>query len=116
AGRTFRLGHQAGVGLGLKFGGQLHPIRPMVAGLAISPDGTRLLAANLENDSVSMIDLKSGEKVAEQDLRPGIIDPNHRGESGGSFPRCVTWTATDRAYIGSERDREIVSLAVTGNK
>jgi DNA-binding beta-propeller fold protein YncE len=116
AGRTLRLGHQAGVGLGLKFDGQLHPIRPMVAGLAVSPDGTRLLTANLENDSVSMIDLKSGQKIAEQDLRPGIIDPKHRGESGGSFPRCVTWTATDRAYVGSERDREIVSLAVTGNK
>jgi len=107
AGRTFRLGHKAGLGLDSS---------PMVGALAVSPDGTRLLVANLQNDSVSLVDLASGQVVAEQDLRPGIIDPNRRGQPGGSFPRCVVWVSTSRAYAGSERDREIISLAIVGAK
>jgi DNA-binding beta-propeller fold protein YncE len=107
AGRTFRLGHQAGVGLNAK---------PETGGLAVNPDGAWLLATNLQNDSVSLVDLASGQVVAEQDLRPGIIDPKHRGEPGGSFPRCVAWISSDRAYVGSERDREIISLAISEEK
>jgi DNA-binding beta-propeller fold protein YncE len=107
AGRVFRLGHKAGVGI---------DSRPVVAGLAVSPDGTRLLVANVQNDSVSLIDLDSGTVVAEQDLRPGIIDPTHHGEPGGSFPRSVAWTSSEHAYVGSERDREIISLAISGQK
>jgi DNA-binding beta-propeller fold protein YncE len=105
AGRTFPLGHQAGLGL---------DTGPMSAGLAVSPDGARLLAANLQNDSVSLIDLASGRVVAEQDLRPGIIDAKRRGQAGGSFPRSVAWSSTGHAYVASERDREIISLTVSG--
>jgi DNA-binding beta-propeller fold protein YncE len=64
-GRTFKLGHAAGVGLAVK---------PSAGALAVSPDGTRLLVANFQNDSVSLIDLTTGA-VREQDLRPGVIDP-----------------------------------------
>jgi len=59
--RTIQLRHQAGLGIKTK---------PVAAGLAISPDATRLLVANLQNDSLSMIDLASGRVTAEQDLRP----------------------------------------------
>ena len=103
--RTFKLMHSSGIGLNAT---------PETAGLAVSPDGTRLLVANLQNDSVSLVDLAKGEVVAEQDLRPGIIDPKHRGEPGGSYPRSVVWTSTDHAYVASERDREIISLTVSG--
>jgi WD40 repeat protein len=60
----------------------LKPLRPVVSitltesvsVVAVSPDGRRLLAANFQNDSVSLIDLANGA-IAEQDLRPGKIDP-----------------------------------------
>ncbi|HWE99928.1 MAG TPA: hypothetical protein VG248_09050 [Caulobacteraceae bacterium] len=102
AGRTFGLGHKVGIGLGT---------RPMVAGLAVSPDGRRLLAANVQNDSVSLIDLASGT-VREQDLRPGIIDKARTGAPGGTFPRAVAWTSDSRAFVAAERDREIIALDV----
>ncbi|HKD23024.1 MAG TPA: bifunctional YncE family protein/alkaline phosphatase family protein [Rhizomicrobium sp.] len=105
--RTFRLGHKVGLGL---------DAMPLSGALAVSPDGTRLLVANFENDSVSLVDLKSGQIVAEQDLRPGIIDPKRRGQPGGSYPRSVVWSSPNHAYVASERDREIVSLAVSGNR
>jgi DNA-binding beta-propeller fold protein YncE len=117
-GRTFSLGHKGCVGLdGSKTGmGFLNDCGPVTAGLALSPDGTKLLVANLENDSVSVVDLGSGQVVVEQDLRPGIIDAKRRGQPGGSFPRSVVWSGRDRAYVASERDREVISLAISNAK
>ena len=103
-GRAFPLGHKAGLGL---------RVRPEAAGIAVSPDGRRLLAANLQNDSVSLVDLATGV-VTEQDLRPGVVDPLRKGEPGGTFPRAVAWTSDSRAYVASERDREIIALDVLG--
>jgi len=37
------------------------PLSPMVAGLAVSPNGRQLLVANHQNDSVSLIDLDAKE-------------------------------------------------------
>jgi DNA-binding beta-propeller fold protein YncE len=102
-GRTFKFGHSAGIGL---------MATPETAGLAVSPDGKRLLAANLQNDSVSLVDLVQSQVVTEQDLRPGVIDPAHRGEPGGSYPRSIVWVSNDHAYVASERDREIISLSI----
>jgi hypothetical protein len=104
--RTFALGHSAGVGLG---------VRPEAGEIAISPDGRRMLVANFQNDSVSLIDLDDGH-IVEQDLRPGLIDPALRGQPGGSFPRAVLWTADDKAYVTSERDREIVALNIADDR
>ena len=103
-GRTFKLMHRSGIGLNAI---------PEVAGLAASLDGKWLLVANLQNDSVSLINLVTGEVATEQDLRPGIIDPSDQGEPGGSYPRSVVWTSANRAYVSCERDREIISLSVT---
>ena len=94
--RIFRLGHKGGLGLA---------VQPEAAGLAVSPDGRWLLVANFQHDSVSLIDLASGS-VTEKDLRPG------GGRRGGTFPRAVAWIANDKAYAASERDREIIALAV----
>ncbi len=117
-GRTFRLGHQTCTGLdntnaAYPFLGRCAPV---AGALAVSPDGTRLLVANLENDSVSLIDLRTGQLSAEQDLRPGIIDPRRHGEAGGSFPRALVWVSTDRAYVASERDREVIALQISRAK
>jgi len=120
-GRTLRLGHKSWVGPDIKIwagpdGKNCLGCTGEVSGLAVSPDGTRLLVANIMNDSVSLIDLSNGRVVAEQDLRPGIIDPKHRGESGGSYPRAVVWSSPTHAYVGSERDREIISMAISQDK
>ena len=103
--RTFRLGHKAGLGLS---------VRPEAAGIAVSPDGKRLLVANLQNDSVSLIDLATG-LVREQDLRPGKLDRGLKGLPGGSFPRAVAWVSDTKAYVASERDREIIPLRIGGD-
>jgi len=103
AGRVFKLGHKAGVGL---------LVRPEAGGLAVSPDGKRLLVSNVQNDSVSLIDLQSGV-IMEQDLRPGVIDHAKSGEAGGTFPRAVTWADDTHAYVASERDRQIIALTVS---
>src|SRR5580704_6091275 len=101
--RTFKLGHMLGAGLAIK---------AMAGELAVSPDGARLLVANFPNDSVSVIDLASAT-VREQDLRPGVIDPAKAGTPGGTFPRAVVWTSPSRAYVASERDREVIALDIS---
>ncbi len=103
-GRVFKLGHKAGIGL---------LVRPEAGGLAVSPDGTRLLVANVQNDSVSLIDLTSGE-ITEQDLRPGVIDAAKAGQAGGTFPRSLAWVDAAHAYVASERDRQIIALTISG--
>ena len=117
-GRTFALGHKSCVGREKVSPGIIWAERCGVelGGLAVSLDGTRLLVSNLQNDSVSLIDLESGRVIAEQDLRPGIIDSKRHGEPGGSFPRTVAWTSSHHAYVASARDREVISLAISGSK
>ncbi|CAN5191477.1 hypothetical protein BH11PSE2_BH11PSE2_16070 [soil metagenome] len=93
--RVFPLGHKAGNG---------RNVPPGSAGLAVSPDGARLLVANFQNDSVSLIDLKAGNVTGEQDLRPGSA------QAGGTYPRAVIWVSDTRAYVTSQRDRELIVL------
>ncbi|MEO1969077.1 MAG: hypothetical protein ABGW87_10235 [Sphingomonadaceae bacterium] len=100
------LGHKAGLGAG---------VEPQAAGVALSPDGSHALVANYYNDSVSLVDLATRKVVAEQDLRPGKIDPANSGVAGGEYPFAVTWVSATRAYVSSPRDREIVALHVTGD-
>jgi DNA-binding beta-propeller fold protein YncE len=103
AGRVFKLGHKAGIGI---------LVQPEAGGLAVSPDGKRLLVTNVQNDSVSLIDLETGG-ITEQDLRPGVIDPAKSGEPGGTFPRAVIFADNTHAYVASERDRQIIALTLS---
>ena len=103
AGMPVRLGHAAGLGLG---------IRPEVAGVGVSAAGTRLIAANYENDSISVVDLGSRSKIAELDLRPGKNDPSKKGVAGGEYPFWVAVKGIEKAYVSSARDREIVVVAL----
>ncbi|MGN6849804.1 MAG: hypothetical protein ACTHJK_10090, partial [Sphingomicrobium sp.] len=82
------LGHKAGLGA---------DVLPQAAGVAVSPDGRDALVANYYNDSVSLIDLGRQAKIAEQDLRPGKIDPAQSGVPGGEFPFAVAWTDAGHA-------------------
>ena len=96
------LGHN-NVGLGLR-------LRPMAAGLAVSADGTRLIVANFENDSASLVDLVNKVKIAEIELRPGKVDSAQTGKAGGEFPFAVAFYGNTKAYLTSMRDREVVVI------
>ena len=104
---SISLGHANGVGLGT--------ITPMVAGLSVSQDGTRLLAADYRNDSVSLVNLLTRSKVAELDLRPGKINPAQTGVPGGEYPFWTAIKGNSKAYVSSMRDREVVVLDISGD-
>ena len=103
-GRTIRLGHKAGLGLSAK---------PEAAGLAVSPNGRRLLVANFQNDFVTLVDLVTGA-LRETDLRPGAAGRAWSGRPGGTFPQAVAWVSEAKAYVASERDRQVVALSMGG--
>jgi YVTN family beta-propeller protein len=104
------LGHKTGLGLPERSETKVTPLKPIVAGLAVSPDGKRLLAANYQNDSVSLVDTTDLHVIAELDLRPGKIDLAQKGVPGGEYPYGVSFAGNDRAYVSSLRDREIIAL------
>lgn len=101
--RTVALGHEAGVGVA---------VMPQAAGLAVSPDGSRLLIANYQNESVSLIDTAAHTVLAELDLRPGIIDAGQTSTPGGTYPNLVAWVGDGKAYVTSQRDRELIVVDV----
>ncbi|HEV2299883.1 MAG TPA: beta-propeller fold lactonase family protein [Candidatus Acidoferrales bacterium] len=98
------LGHENGLGIDNK---------PVAAGLAATADGKRLVVANFENDSVSVIDLAAKQKTAELDLRPGKIDPKQAGVAGGEYPFWVVTKGNDEAFVSSPRDRQVVVVDIS---
>ena len=100
---TIALGHTAGNGA---------KVKPQTGGLAVSPDGRRLLVANYYNDSVSLVDTATNTVLAEQDLRPGKIDPAQHGVPGGEYPLGVAWRDNGHAWVAAARDRELVALDI----
>jgi DNA-binding beta-propeller fold protein YncE len=100
---TVRLGHPAGLGLAT---------RPEVAGIAVNASGTQLIAANYENDSISVVDIASRAKTAEVDLRPGKTEASKQGVAGGEYPFWVVTKGDEKAYVSSIRDREIVVVSL----
>ena len=110
--KQITLGHKTGLGVADRSETKVTPVDPMVAGLAVSPDGRRLLVANHQNDSVSLIDLETNQVMAELDLRPGKINPAQKGVAGGEYPYGVAFASDDKAYVSSLRDREIVVLSM----
>jgi YVTN family beta-propeller protein len=97
-------GAPSGSGLGLG-------VSPNVAGLAISFDGKTLVAANNYNDSISVIDTATGTVRYEYDLRPYASSGAPNGTKGGTFPYSVVLKGTV-AYVGCDRDREVVAVNV----
>src|SRR5579859_4193 len=74
-----KLGHEAGNGM---------QTPAVTAGIAVTADGSRLVAANYYNDSVSVVDLASGKVTGELDLRPGKSG-GATGTPGGENPFWV---------------------------
>src|SRR4029077_2139269 len=98
-------------------------VKPEVSGLAVNASGTALIAANYENDSISIIDLKSRAPLAELDLPPDSPHaspsdasqaaasqkaPSQKSMAGGEYPFWIAVEGDQKAYISSVRDREIV--------
>lgn len=106
AGKPIALGHTRGNGVRVK---------PQAAGVAVSPDGKRILVANYYNDSVSLVDLATRKVVDEQDLRPGKIDPAAHGIAGGEYPYAIVWVGPHEAWVSAARDRQLVKLSVSGD-
>ena len=85
----------------------LAPI-PVVAGLALSKDGSTLYTANFENDSVSVVDTKSRQVTSRLAFsRPG--GPTGRGE----YPFWIavkpgTSGHNDKVFVSSQRDGQVV--------
>lgn len=94
--------NQTGIGLS---------VEPNVAGLAISADGGTLVSANNYNDSISVIDTASGKVRYEYDLRPFSTSGAPDGTKGGTFPFSVALNGSI-AYVGADRDREVVAVNV----
>ena len=88
-------------------------IGALTAGIDITQDGSKLVVANLENDSISFVDLTTRAVVKEIDLRPGKINPADAGVPGGEYPFWVTVKGNNTAYASSSRDREIVVVDFT---
>ncbi|MDQ2775298.1 MAG: phosphoesterase [Acidobacteriota bacterium] len=106
-GRPIQLGHSSGLGL-------VPGKEPLAAGgLAVTRDGRTVLVANVYNDSISFIDLRSRRVSLELDLRPGKIDPQSAGIPGGEYPFWIAVRGDTTAYVSSLRDREIVEIALT---
>jgi YVTN family beta-propeller protein len=115
SGTPVALGHNgAGNGLYSNVPGFGSAVNAESAGLAITADGTKLVVANFENDSISVVDVASFTKTAELDLRPGKIDPAMAGVPGGEFPYWVAIKGNQTAYVSSIRDREIDVVDITG--
>jgi DNA-binding beta-propeller fold protein YncE len=102
AAALIRLGHRAGLGLDVK---------PEVAGLAVSADGSRLVAVNFYNDSVSIVPLAHG--LPRGPARELSLQPGH-GRPGGTYPYWVVIRGNRTAYVSSMRDREIDVIDLEG--
>ena len=115
SGAPVALGHGgAGNGLFSNLPGFGSAVNAESAGIGITSDGAKLVVANYENDSISVVDVAHGTKSAELDLRPGRIDPAQAGVPGGEFPFWVAVKGRSTAYVSSIRDREIVVVSIAG--
>jgi DNA-binding beta-propeller fold protein YncE len=101
SGTPVKLGHAGAIALG--------SITPGAMGLAVTGDGKRLVVANYENDSVSLIDIAGRAVLGELDLRPGS------GKAGGTYPEWVAIQGSNTAFVSSARDREIDVVDLSGN-
>ncbi|WP_448265163.1 bifunctional YncE family protein/alkaline phosphatase family protein [Nostoc sp. DSM 114159] len=88
----------------------------VVAGIAVSKDGKTLVAANFENDSISIVDTPTRKVIKEiKFFRAG--DKIATGE----FPFDVAIKSTEKGqaakvFISSQRDDEVVAVEIASGK
>ncbi len=106
-GPAIPFGHKGGLGFNPKGEAMAS------AGVAVTPDGKTAIVANVNNDSLTFVDLPSRSVRSELDLRPGKSNPSQRGVPGGQYPFWVTVTGNSTAFASSLRDREIDRIDFT---
>ncbi len=88
----------------------------VVAGLAVSKDGKTLVAANFENDSISIVNTANRKTLQEiKFFKPG--DKVATGE----FPFDVALKSTEngaaaKVFISSQRDNEVLAVGITSGE
>ncbi len=89
--------------------GNFQFLGPQTSGLALNPAGTLLVALNMLNDSMSVINTATNQVLLTYDLRPYNTTPaTGAGVAGGEEPYGVAISPDgNRAYITSIRDREV---------
>jgi YVTN family beta-propeller protein len=92
------------------FGGLGMDESPYAGGVAVTPSGARLVVANVENDSVSVVDLGTRKVLTEIELRPG------GGRPGGEFPFWVSVAGERLAYVSCQRDREVAEVDLAAGR
>jgi YVTN family beta-propeller protein len=112
-GTPIALGHQAIANDPFSSGGVGIEAPPEVSSIGVTADGTRLLADNFYNDSLSIVTLDGGA-IDEVQLRPGLINSADQGKPGGEYPFGLAIKGSDTAYVSSVRDREIDVVGLTG--
>ena len=97
--------------LGLNFGA-------MTAGVGVAEDGSELYAANLQDDSVSIVDPVA--RTVTQEIH--LYTPSAKARAVGEFPYWVTPHSTrlggptDKLYVTSLRDGQILVLRPPSNR
>ncbi|MEA5504132.1 beta-propeller fold lactonase family protein [Halotia wernerae UHCC 0503] len=95
---------------------QLAATGAVVAGLAVSKDGKTLVAANFENDSISIVNTANRKILQEiKFFKPG--DKVATGE----FPFDVALKSTEngaaaKVFISSQRDNEVLAVGITSGE
>ena len=88
------------------------PTGAVVAGIGVSKDGNTLVAANFENDSVSIVDASTRTVLQEVNfLVPGSE------VATGEFPFDVALKSTEsgaaaQAFVSSQRDNEVLAVDI----
>jgi YVTN family beta-propeller protein len=95
------LGHRDARGLG----GLGVKVSPFAAGVAANASGTRLVVVEHENDVVTVVDVATRRPVGDVPLGPG-----------GEFPFDVAVIGESRAYVTSQRDRELVEVDLAASR
>ena len=88
--------------------------QPMAAGMAVNASGELLVVANMLYDSVTVVNLRNRTLISDVDLRPGVADPAQAGRRGGTYPFWVAIKGAHKAYVSSQRDREVVIVDLAG--
>nr|WP_294551294.1 bifunctional YncE family protein/alkaline phosphatase family protein [uncultured Rhodopila sp.] len=106
---TIALGH-SGKGVGIS-------VKPNVYGLALSADGSTLVAVNNYNDSISVISTATKAVLYQHDLRPYFANnEGTSGVAGGEYPFAAviaTVGGVKTAYVSSTRDRQVVAVNIS---
>lgn len=84
----------------------------VVAGLAVSQDGNTLVAANFENDSISLVNTTN--RQITQEIK--FFKPGNRIATG-EFPfdvalKSFSNSAAGKVFVSSQRDNEVVAVDI----